>query len=379
MNKSTTSKLSRRVFLKWTALSGLSAAGIYLLDTYTPWLNYDQETLESLKMIPTHTDAAVNFKEWVYYAGLAASSHNTQPWMFEIKQDEINIYPDHTRRLSVLDPQGRELWISLGCALENLLISARAAGYDGEVIYPVKTDVINIRFASRASQNEALLDAIPRRQNTRCEYKLNPVPPDHLHLLRAISLEPGINLHFALDAHERTILTECVSAADVYQYADQTFISELNAWLRFTRKEAIHSRDGLYTRCSGNPEVPRWLGELFVSGTKPQQQADLDIRKMDHSAGLIIITSETDDKSAWVRTGQVYERLALSMTSMGIKSSMLNQPIEVPEVRAQMQNALAMETRLPQLLLRFGYAEDLPRSLRRNINQILVTPAPATI
>ncbi len=80
-------------------------------------------------------------QEIIRYATLAANGHNTQPWKFVIKQNAIEIYPDYTRRLSVVDPDDRELWISLGCALENLLIAARSAGYTPEVTYPYAADL----------------------------------------------------------------------------------------------------------------------------------------------------------------------------------------------------------------------------------------------
>jgi hypothetical protein len=142
-------------------------------------------------------------------------------------------------------------------------------------------------------------------------------------------------------------------------------------WLRFNKKEALASLDGLYSRCSGNPEVPRWLGRTFVAGTKPQQQADADAKKLRSSSGAVVIASQSDDKTAWVRTGQIYERLALKMTSLNIQSAFHNQPIEVAELRSQFQQALGLDAALPQLLLRFGYAGGMPRSLRRPVEQVI--------
>jgi hypothetical protein len=63
--------------------------------------------------------------------------------------------------------------------------------------------------------------------------------------------------------------------------------------------------DGLYTRCSGIHEVPRWLGQIFVAGTKPEQQADADAKKLRSSPAAVVVASEVDGKTAWVRTGQV--------------------------------------------------------------------------
>jgi hypothetical protein len=143
-------------------------------------------------------------------------------------------------------------------------------------------------------------------------------------------------------------------------------------WLRFNKKEALVSGDGLYSRCSGNPEVPRWLGQWFVSSGKPQVQADADTKKLRSSSGVVLISASSDDKTALLRTGQVYERLTLEMTALNIQSAFLNQPIEVATVRSSFQNAMGLKDRLPQLLVRFGHADLMTRSLRRPVEQVLL-------
>jgi hypothetical protein len=50
----------------------------------------------------------------------------------------------------------------------------------------------------------------------------------------------------------------------------------------------------------------------------------------------------------------------------------LNQPIEVADLRSQFQNALGLGASSPQLLVRFGYAEAMPRSLRRPVEQVIM-------
>ena len=73
------------------------------------------------------------FKEIIHYATLAPSGHNTQPQKFSIKNNSILIYPDYSRRLLVVDPDDHALFISLGCALENLIIAANHMGYSAKV------------------------------------------------------------------------------------------------------------------------------------------------------------------------------------------------------------------------------------------------------
>jgi hypothetical protein len=62
----------------------------------------------------------------------APSGHNTQPWHFTAKDDEIVISPDYSRELPAVDGNRRELFISLGCAAENLCLQASVLGYAAE-------------------------------------------------------------------------------------------------------------------------------------------------------------------------------------------------------------------------------------------------------
>jgi hypothetical protein len=364
--------LSRRGFLRLLAAGGVTAAGGYVLFEYAPWLDYDQQVNHTQRPFEKESTMPAQMRELIRYATLAANGHNAQPWKFAIKEDAIEIHPDYARRLPVVDPHDRALWISLGCALENMLVAARAAGYAPEVTCPDAVDFIHIRLTADTARNSPLFDAIPLRQNTRSEYDGHPVKIDDLDQVQASPLEPGVTLNFVTNPTDLETMLEYVNQGNLSQYADKAFVGELIDWLRFNKKEALASLDGLYSRCSGNPNVPRWLGKMFVAGTKPQQQADADAKKLRSSPGAVVVASETDDKPAWVRTGQVYERMALKMTALNIKSAFLNQPIEVAELRLQFQNAIGLGESLPQLLVRFGYADSMPRSLRRPVEQVII-------
>lgn len=63
----------------------------------------------------------------------APSGHNTQPWLFRIVEAGIEIHPDKTKTLSIVDGNQREMFISLGCATENLCLAAQTKGYSTQV------------------------------------------------------------------------------------------------------------------------------------------------------------------------------------------------------------------------------------------------------
>jgi len=69
--------------------------------------------------------------ELIRYATLAPSSRNTQCWI-ELRRDRIAIEPDWSRRCPAVDPDDHHLFVSLGCATENLIQAARAHGFRSE-------------------------------------------------------------------------------------------------------------------------------------------------------------------------------------------------------------------------------------------------------
>src|SRR5262249_24742405 len=52
----------------------------------------------------------------------AASPYNTQPWLFRLSEDRIELFADEDRNLAALDPYRREFYMGLGCATENACV-----------------------------------------------------------------------------------------------------------------------------------------------------------------------------------------------------------------------------------------------------------------
>ena len=365
--------LTRRKFVGVVAAVGVSAVLGEALLTYPPWLDYGKQE-KSIWTTPFRTRAAVpaQMREIIRYATLAPSGHNTQPWKFAVLGDTIHILPDLSRRLPAVDPRDRELWISLGCALENLTLAANAAGYAAEAILPTpEADYIRVQLTRHALPCP-LFAAIPHRQNNRSLYDGRTVASDKIKEIEAVTSNAAITTQIFTDRGHKEAITEYIQAGDRKQFGDPAFVAELISWIRFNQPEALRSRDGLYTRCTGSPDVPRWLGRRFLSASTAGQQADTSARKARSSSGLLVISAAQDDKQHWIETGRLYERLALTMTATGIQAAFLNQPAEVPELRSQLQSYLHLGAALPQLVLRFGYGSDLPHSLRRPVEEVFV-------
>ena len=207
-------------------------------------------TREALKQAPEASD-------FVRYATLAASGHNTQPWRFRIGEGRIDILPDLSRRTPVVDPDDHHLFVSLGCAAENLALAAGARGRAGELRFePANDGSVEFAFSGSAGANSSLFDAIPKRQSTRAVYDGRAVSAADLQMLSTAATIPGVDLVLITDRPQIDRLRDLVVAGNSAQMADPAFVRELKAWLRFSPRQAIETGDGLFSASSGNPILP---------------------------------------------------------------------------------------------------------------------------
>ena len=78
---------------------------------------------------------------------LASNPHNSQPWLFHVTDSRIDLFADPQRNIGAIDPYLREMYIGIGCALENLLLAAAANGYAPQVT--LLPDTANPAHAAR--------------------------------------------------------------------------------------------------------------------------------------------------------------------------------------------------------------------------------------
>ncbi len=318
-------------------------------------------------------DLAVN-RELVRYATLAASSHNTQCWKFKIEDQRISILPDESRRCPAVDPDNHHMFVSLGCATENLIQAAQAFGKHGAVSFDSAiSDSVNVTLEPSTAIVSPLFTAIPQRQCTRTEYDSRPVSADDLKALEAAGSGKGVHVLMLTEPAKLEQVLEYVVQGNTTQMSDRPFVEELEAWIRFGYDEVVSKGDGLFSGSTGNPVIPRWLGmKMFNLFFTAKNENDKYAKQIRSSAGIAVFVSEKNDKEHWVETGRCYERFALQATALGIKNAFLNQPVEVAALRPQFASALEIEYRRPDLVARFGYGTETPRSLRRPLDQVIL-------
>ena len=307
-------------------------------------------------------------------AVLAPSVHNTQPWRFVIHGETLEIHADRARQLRVLDPAGRQLTISCGCALFNARVALAASGYDATVDrFP---DPRRPQFLARltlGARSEARLplvslDAVLElRQTNRRRFADDPVPPQIVGGLIDAAAAEGAQLYEVADPEQRYSVARWSQEADRAENANPAYRAELRAW---TTDDAMR-RDG----------VP----SLAVPHVDAGADDDIPIRDFDtHGTGwlpvathssvnqcLLLLGTLADDPEAWLRTGEALEHVLLEVARHGYAASPLTQVVEVPATRARLRSELRLDMQ-PHILMRVGRAPKTPASRRRRLDDVIV-------
>lgn len=317
---------------------------------------------------------AIQLKELVHYATLAPSSHNTQCWKFRLEDRRIAILPDLSRRCPVVDPDDHHLYVSLGCAAENLSQAARMQGLSGQISFdPSGNGAVNIALDSSEVVVTPLFDAIPNRQCTRNEYDSQPLTAEELKLLETAGTGDGVRVVMLTQPAEMETVLKYVIQGNTAQFKNPAFLKELISWIRFNDREAIQKGDGLSGRTTGNPSIPRWLGNLLSKLLfRAQPENEKNTRYIRSSAGIAVFVSDVDDKAHWVEAGRCYERFALQATALGIRNAFVNQPVEEASLRPNFARALGLKSGRPDLVVRFGRGAEMPKSLRRPLEAAII-------
>ena len=202
--------------------------------------------------------AADRARELIRCATLAPSSHNTQCWKFAFAADgrSISLLPDLARRCPAVDPDDHHVFVSLGCATENLVQAALAHGLQGQAQFDAAGDMVRVSLEPTRPQATPLFTAIAQRQCTRGDYDGKPLSTAELDLLQRAGSSDSVRLLLLTERPAMERVLDHVLQANTAQMADVAFIRELKSWVRFNGAEAVRTRDGLYSVSSGNPNIP---------------------------------------------------------------------------------------------------------------------------
>ena len=275
---------------------------------------------------------------------LAASPHNTQPWLFRVSSSSIELYADITRNTGALDPYHREQHIALGCAFENLILAAAANGYNAAAtLLPGTLDgttdqlqlVARVELAPGMPQNNELYNAIPNRHTNRNPYDpKKPVPPEFVELLREVcGKESDVRIFLIAAEADRKRIAEIISAANNVLYADPKVQRGSERWIRIRWGSVQKYRDGLTIDAAGLPPMKAAVAKFVPSSVlrwmmSEKEDPYLKLLQTPPMFGIIAVRDRYDQQQS-LRAGRLWQRAHLLATSHQMAARPANEAVEM--------------------------------------------------
>ena len=354
---------------------------------YEPWKNWRNTNDGPLTLV----QAAI----------LAASPHNTQPWLFKVTNTSIDLHIDIQRNVGALDPFLREEHIGIGCALENLLLAALANGYATTVtllpgkLEPIAADpkpclLARVDLAPGKRDASELYDAIPRRHTNRGPY--DPHKPLTVDFLEALAGLPGddadVKLFLFPAEADRKKIAEVSSAANAEIYADPDVQRGSERWVRMKWSSVQEHRDGLAIDAFGLPPVANAAvkmmtpGMLRWVGAHSEKNRYINLMLSAPLIGFIAVRDRYAQEQC-LRAGRLWQRAHLLATARGLAARPCNEAVEMvdyeralnkPASRAAVLNEITGDsTWQPTFVFYMGYPTLLAHaSPRRPVQAVLL-------
>ena len=278
---------------------------------------------------------------------LAASPHNTQPWLFKVTNSQIELYIDPSRNVGALDPYLREEHIGMGCALENLMLAAAANGYQATAtLIPGKLGPIPAEpmpkllaridlFPGKREENE-LYEAIPKRHTNRSAYiPQKPIPSDFIDALtRLASDESAIKMFLFTAEAERKKIVEISSAANDEIYSDPEVKRGSERWIRIRWSSVQKFRDGLTTDAAGLPPIATAIAKMMPlsmlkwAASRGPKNGYSNLMLSAPLIGIITVHDRYDQENC-LRVGRIWQRAHLLATARGLAGRPCNEAVEL--------------------------------------------------
>ena len=257
---------SRRAFILASLGSLTALAGLPSCSTESGVDSYKEVAHRTWRQgTPAAGDKAALLHSLVRYAKLVPSSHNTQCWKFRLEEDAISMLPDLSRRCPAVDPDDHHLFVSLGCAAENLVQAALANGRKAHAGFASAGDgTLRVALEPTRPVASTLFQAIPERQSTRGAYDGQPIAGQELQLLEKAGTGRGVQVVLLIMRQAMEAVLEFVVQGNTVQMNDKASVAELKKWTGFSSKEAVRTGDGkrrpdLVVRFGRGPKLPSSL------------------------------------------------------------------------------------------------------------------------
>lgn len=277
----------------------------------------------------------------------APSQGNRQPWLWFVGGEVIELYLDHNRVDSTLDPEGQAARIACGAGLGALRVALRALGLDEATVllpggHPDLLARVSVAGAVQASPEEQwLYQASPKRRTFAGVMAARGVSRSMLRRLPSLAGDATCQLVEAL-AERQALGAHVESALGAEDPGVASARKGAGEWATFELEDGSEAR-----------------GDAIAAG----------------SPVFAVIATADDAALDWLQAGQALMRVLLRARVDHAWASFFHAALRTSALRAALGRQIGGDG-VPQVLLRLGPGADLAPSPRRPLADVLLATRP---
>lgn len=289
------------------------------------------------------TTTQLNFL--VTAANLAPSGGNSQPWKWHYKDRILHLFYDKISSEAFLDYNDTSSLISLGAAIENLLLTAEQEGLSVHWTYSTSdfpTHIAAFSFEKaeirKSERSNTLAAQISNRHTNRKKSIRTVMTPEEIGYLSGVVNDiPGTTIEWLFDEDKQRVIGEIIAETDLMRFftpdAHYDFVHKEMRWSPAeveTRKDGI----GVHTLDLGMNDL---IGLRLLKDTKAIDFLKkinggtvfkkVSLTQMTTASGVGLVTMPGTSDKDYLEGGRAVERLWLAAASLGYQMHPLSVPL----------------------------------------------------
>ena len=352
----------------------------------------------------------------IEHALRAPSGGNTQPWRFVVCNSSIRCLANVSKK-TLLDSKHNATYVSVGAAVMNMELAARAAGLS-YMLRPIfdsisqdfdlvcSLSINGVQDAGHRSEcvdehiDTNLVHQVAKRVTNRNLGQRQPIAETDLETLQREASDTGAHLQVVSSAQALDEIGAIVGKSDRMRFLSKRMHDELMSEICWTRGEVESRREGidLATLVSTRSDVAgirltrKWENIRFlreIGGGKGLEK--LAKKWVDAASAVALLTMPGTGPSSFFEGGRAMQRVWLRATALGLGfqpiTSFLYFPTldggqaggfttteasELRQLRLRLSNVFDLDSQRAEVLL-FRLADaEMPRvrSLRKSVDDV---------
>ncbi|MGD0977242.1 MAG: hypothetical protein ABR875_03045 [Minisyncoccia bacterium] len=261
----------------------------------------------------------------------APSGDNSQPWRFEVENNQIDIFNLPEKDNPVLNYRQRGSYIAHGCLIENILIASSNYGYAVKLkLFPKSglfDHIASLNLEKTISQKDSLFEFIFSRCTNRKKYRSSKLEKDIYNELISIPsvMNLGNKYEIRLTDNDNSKKQIGKAAASIEQVIleDEHLHHLLFHDIIWTEKDELLKKSGLYVKTMEFSPPQRlafrlasfWpLMKFFKVLGLPKLIVSEDSKLYSTGAVLGIILMDGHSDENFINAGRIFQRVWLTAT-----------------------------------------------------------------